>query len=420
MPDSAPTHDPYAALRERNYRFFAGGWVFASCGLQMQGTAIAWEIYEKTGDPLALGIAGLARALPVVLLALPAGRIVDLIDRRHVLIATQIAFAIAGGLLALGSYIGVTVWVMYALVALTGMARVFNGPSRSSLLPLIVKPENFHNAITWNSGVFQTSALLGPLAAGTIIYATGAAWPVYLIAAATCLLFACTCVGIRPRPSTVGQSATWRDLTPAALIPGMAEGIRHIRRERTVLGVISLDLFAVMLGGATALMPVFAKDILNAGPIGLGALRAAPYLGALVMALILAHRPPFQRAGPTLLWAVAIFGVATIAFGFSTNLWLSVALLAIAGAVDNISVVVRHVLVAVRTPDELRGRVSAVNSVFIESSNEVGGFFSGAAARLFGPIASVVGGGIGTLLVVAGIAWLIPEVRRLGRLESPR
>jgi MFS family permease len=427
-------HDAYAALRERNYRFFAGGWVLACAGLQMQGTALGWEIYERTGDALALGLVGLARALPVLVLALPAGQIVDMLDRRKVLIFTQIAFAGASVLLTLGSMHEVGVVWMYVLIALTGCARVFNGPSRSSLLPLIVKPENFHSAVTWNSGVFQLAATLGPILAGTVIWASGAAWPVYLIAGVSCLWFAGACVFIRPHreqarsngrngrngPRPRGLRGLWSVVRPGVLVPGMLDGVRHMWREKTVLGAISLDMFAVMLGGATALMPIFAKDILQVGPVGLGALKAAPYVGALVMALVMAHRRPIARAGPALLWSVAWFGVFTIVFGFSENFVLSMAMLLALGAVDNISVVIRHTLVAARTPDELRGRVSAVNSVFIESSNELGGLLSGVVAKLAGAVFSVVTGGIGTVVVVAIMAATLPELRRLGKLENPK
>lgn len=436
---STPLHDPLAALRERNYRLFLLGWLPASAGLQMQATALAWEVYERTHDPLALGIVGLARALPTVALALPAGQIVDLVDRRRILVATQVAFAAAAMLLVCGSMawgygmLGsgrAGVWLIYFLVALTGCARVFNGPSRSSLLPLLIRggadDPAFHNAVTWNSGAFQLAATLGPIAAGGIIAWTHHVWPVYAIASASCLWFAVTAGLIRPYPPP-GSNMTppspapparvlWHYIRPAVLMPGILEGVRHIRRERTVLGAIALDLFAVLLGGATALMPVYAKDILHAGPIGLGALRSAPYVGALLVAFILAHRPPMRRAGPALLWCVALFGVFTVAFGLSTNIWLSLAMLAALGAVDNVSVVIRHVLVAVRTPNHLRGRVSAVNSVFIECSNEVGGFESGLVAKFLGPVFSVVSGGVGTILVVIATALWLPELRRLGRL----
>jgi MFS family permease len=430
-------HDPYAALREPNYRAFASGWIFASMGLQMQGTALAWEIYDRTHDALSLGFVSLSRALPVLALALPAGQIVDLLDRRKVLIWTQIAFAAASVLLTLGSYHAVPIAWMYVLVALTGCARVFNGPSRASLLPQIVRPEHFQNAVTWNSGVFQLSATIGPLAAGALIWLSGrmglgpsggeshgVAWPVYALAGAGCLCFACTCTLVRPYADLGGgKHAHGRILDavrPSVLLPGMLEGARHVRREKSVLGALVLDLFAVLLGGATALMPVYAKDILRVGPVGLGALKAAPFVGALVTALVLAHRPPFRRAGRTMLLSVAGFGVCTIAFGLSTWFWLSLALLLTLGALDGVSVVVRHVLVNVRTPNHLRGRVNAVNSVFIESSNELGGFESGLLARLTTPVVSVVAGGIGTILVVLGVAAALPQLRKLGRLEEPR
>ena len=421
-------HDPYAALREPNYRFFAGGWLFASVGLQMQGTALAWEIYELTHDPFMLGIAGLARVLPVCVLALPAGQIVDLVNRKHVLVATQIAFALASVLLTLASFHHAGVWAILGLVSVTGCARVFNGPSRSSLLPQIVPSHRFHNAVTWNSGLFHFSAMVGPLIAGGIIWLTGSAWPVYAAAGAGCLFFGLCATRIR-LPESARRSAPLRDIfryiRPSILVPGMLEGVAYVRREKTVLGALMLDLFAVLLGGATALLPVYAKDILHVDAVGLGALKAAPYVGALLMAVYLAHRPPFRKAGRALLMSVAAFGLCIIVFGLSRSFILSVIILALSGAVDNISVVVRHVLVQARTPDALRGRVSAVNSVFIECSNELGAFESGGVARLSelwlgrvgGATLSVVLGGFGTILVVGWIARKWPELRRLGRLE---
>jgi hypothetical protein len=239
---------------------------------------------------------------------------------------------------------------------------------------------------------------------------------------AGCLWFACTSILVdlpqeidHPHPSI---KTVLRMARPSVILPGMLEGVRHVWREQVVLGAIALDLFAVLLGGATALMPIYADKILHVDAVGFGALRAAPYVGALLMALVLAQRPPFRRAGPALLWSVAAFGLCTIVFGLSTNVWLSLAVLALAGAVDNVSVVIRHVLVSVRTPDRLRGRVSAVNSVFIESSNELGAFESGLLAGLFGPVVSVVSGGIGTMVVVLGTAIWLPALRRLGRLDA--
>jgi MFS family permease len=448
-PLAAPTeparHDPYAALRVPNYRRFLSGWVFASMGLQMQGMALGWEVYERTHSAFHLGLIGLCRALPVIALALPAGQIVDTLNRKTVLIWTQFAFAFVSAGIVAASYFQVDLVWLYALVILSGCARVFNGPSRSSLLPQIIPagpdgtthPETFHNAVTWNSSVFHLSAVAGPLMAGQVIHfmqsaaahrppdqpITAAAWPVYLMTCLGCLIFGVTACFLHPRPN---QRAAAK-LNFGSLRAGMLEGARHVWREKTILGAITLDLFAVLLGGATALLPVYAKDILHVGPVGLGALKAAPYLGAVVMSLVLAHRPPFRRAGFALLWSVAGFGLCIVAFGLSRSFWLSIAILLVSGALDNISVVIRHVLVQMRTPEHVRGRVSAVNSVFIESSNELGAFESGVVAVGFqkllgtaalGAIGSVVSGGVGTILVVAAVAIWLPEVRRLTRLRE--
>jgi MFS family permease len=409
--DTRP-HDPYAAIRSVNYRRFALGFVVSSTGLQMMGMAVAWEVYERTNDALALGYIGLARAIPVLIMALPAGQAIDLFSRKKILVLTQLAFFVLLVLLAVLSHEKAPMPLFYFMLMLTGCARSFNGPSRAALLPSIVPPRDFHNAVTWNSGVFQLSAFGGPIIAGAIIAATKAAWPVYAAAAVMCLIFAVSAAGIEPRPAPKRNGRF--------TVRSMFDGAGHVWREKTILATITLDLFAVLLGGATALLPIYAKDILLVGPVGLGMLKAAPYVGAFLMALILAHRPAFRNAGKALLWSVAGFGVCTIIFGLSEWFGLSLLMLTLLGGLDNISVVVRHVLVQVRTPDHLRGRVGAVNSVFIESSNELGAFESGLVAKLFGPVVSVVSGGIGTVLVVLGVAWLWPEVRRLGRLEEPK
>jgi MFS family permease len=438
-----PRHDPYAALREPSYRFFAGGWLVASLGLQMQGTALLWEVWDRTRDPMSLGWASLARALPVLALALPAGQIVDRLDRKNILFATQIAFAIASLLLAWGSHAHAPMLVIYGLIALTGCARVFNGPSRSSLLPQIVPPSRFHNAVTWNSGVFQCSAAIGPIVAGLLIAGCEAAWPVYVLTAMSCAWFAIMltqveCVHEDGAPRSGGRLSqadldepngrlvrVWEAVRPSTLLPGILEGARFVFREKAILGAISLDMFGVLLGGATALLPIFATDILRVGPVELGALKAAPYVGAFVMAFVLAHRPPIRRNGRAMLWSVIAFGACTIGFGLSTSFALSLCLLMALGAVDNISVVIRHVLVTVRTPPHLRGRVSAVNTVFIESSNELGGLESAAVADVStrwlgtagGAVFSAVSGGIGTIMVVALIAWRLPEFAKLGAID---
>lgn len=404
-------HDPYSAVRCANYRWFAGGFLISSTGLQMLSMTVGWEIYERTNRPEHLGYVGLARALPVVALALPAGHLIDTFNRKYVLIVTQLAFALITLGLALASWQHAPLWIIYLLLTLSAAARVFNGPSRATLLPLIVPRKDFHNATTWNSGVFQCSAMGGPIIAGLMIAATGEAWPVYVATALACGAFAGAAMMIHPAPSRrLTDAWSWRSVTA---------GMSHLWREKTILGAITLDLFAVLLGGAIALLPVYAKDILHVGPQELGYLRSAPYVGAFLMAVWLAHRPAFRRAGPMLLASVAVFGLTMIVFGFSASYWLSMAALFIGGAADNVSVIIRHVLVQMRTPDQLRGRVSSVNSVFIESSNELGAFRAGQFAAWLGPVGAVVSGGVGTLLVVLGVAWLIPAIRRLRTLDEP-
>ncbi|MEX2219766.1 MAG: MFS transporter [Phycisphaerales bacterium] len=412
----AHRHDPYAALRDPDYRLFAAGFTCSSMALQMVSTAVLWEVYARTNDVFSLGLVGLARVLPVMLLALPAGHAIDLYNRKRLLVGTQAAFAVLTALLALASWSRAGLPVFFTIIGLTACIRTFNSPTRQSLLPLIVPPGHFHNAITWNSGVFQFSALAGPILAGVVMARTGHAWPVYAASAAGMLIFSVSASFIRFAPPP-------RSPTPFTL-RSMLAGLGHLWNEKTILATIALDLFAVLFGGATALLPVYAKDILGVGADGYGVLRAAPYFGALLMALVLAHRPPFRRAGRALLWSVAGYGAAMIVFGVSHWFWLSIGALLLAGAFDNISVVIRHVLVQVRTPDHLRGRVAAVNSVFIESSNELGAFESGAVAAIFGggargSMISVVSGGIGTILVVIGVARKWPQIRRLGRLDPP-
>jgi MFS family permease len=378
--------------------------------LQMLGMAIGWEVYERTSDVQSLGYIGLARALPVVLCALPAGYVIDHFSRKTVLVLTQVAMGTAAALLAVVSHAHLPVFWLYALLVMMGCSRSFNGPSRATLLPQIVEPDHFHNAVTWNSGVFQFAAMLGPILAGLLLDRFKTAWPVYVCTAVGCYTFAFSSALLKPRASerpSAGMS--WR---------GMFEGAGHVWREKTILSTLTLDLFAVLFGGATGLMPVYAKDILHVGAKGLGMLTAMPFVGAFLMAMVLAHRPPFKKSGPTLLWSVATFGLATIVFGFSTSFVLSLVMLFIAGAVDNVSVVVRHVLVQLRTPEQLRGRVSSVNSVFIECSNQLGAFESGTVANWTTPVFSVVSGGVGTILVVAAVAVTWPQIRRLGELRD--
>ena len=409
-------HDAFAALRIANYRRFAVGFLFGSTGLQVMNTAIAWEIWARTHDPLALGVMGLCRALPVVLLSLLAGHVADTRDRKAIVVATQAGFAAVALGFSLLSWMDAPVFAFYVLLVLSACVRAFNGPARQGFLPLIVPNSIFQNVVTYQSGIFQFAAIAGPLTAGVLIAYLPAIWPVYILTAIGCVIFSVTVAAVKPRAAPRGNRA----VTVKAMFAGMS----HMWQERPVFGAILLDMLAVVFGGATALLPQYADELLGASseqaPILLGILRASPYVGALAMAGWLAFRPNFRNAGPMLLWSVAAFAGATIVFGYATVPWVAVLALAVAGAADNISVVIRHVLVQMRTPDHLRGRVGAVNTMFIECSNELGGFESGVVARFFGPVASVVSGGIGTLVVLGVITMAVPQLRKLRHIEPLR
>jgi MFS family permease len=406
----AAAHDPYAALRHPDYRRLLGGNILASIAGEMQSVAVGWELYQRTDDPAALGLVGLAQFLPVVLLAIPAGHLADLYSRKAQLIAAQGLAALTSLALAALSFAEGPVPLTYLCMFLAGVSQAFRAPARSSLLPQVVPLDALGNAITWNSSGWHIASMLGPALGGLVIaVADGQAAPAYLLAALGALACAALAAGIHTHPVP--------RRTEGISLATLLAGIRFVWKTKLILATITLDLFAVLLGGATALLPIFARDILHVGPTGLGWLRAAPACGALVMALVLAHRPPLRRAGLTLLVSVAGFGIATVVFGFSRNFFLSFSMLALTGALDNVSVVVRGTLVQVLTPDEMRGRVSAVNAIFIGSSNELGAFESGVTAKLLGPVWSVVGGGIGTVLVVVTVALVWPQVLRLGSLH---
>ena len=407
---SAVRHDPYAALRFRDYQLFSIGGMIATMGTQMQSVAIGWELYERTGHPAALGYVGLVQALPVIALALPAGHIADRFERRTVVLIGLVFLALASLGLALLSARQGPIPLYYLCLFLGGVAHACSDPARSALITQLVPEELLANAITWNSSRWQIASVLGPAMGGIAIAIWHGAFQVYVIDAMGSVVLFFFIFAIRGRKQ--------QKETRAVSLASLMAGIKFVRGTKLILATITLDMFAVLLGGATTLLPVYAKDILHVGPSGLGWLRAAPAIGAVVMALSLTHLPPMRHAGKSLLWAVGGFGVATIVFGLSRNFLLSVFMLILTGAFDNISVVVRHTLVQVLTPDQMRGRVSAVNNVFIGTSNEMGSFESGQVAQWFGPIFSVVFGGIGTILVVLGIASIWPEVKRLGTLES--
>jgi MFS family permease len=402
-------HDAYAAFRHRDYRLLLAGSVLASVATEMRSVAVGWELYQRTESAKDLGFVGLVQFLPVFLLALPAGHVADHFSRKGLLIAAQGLGALTSLGLAALSYAEGPVPLIYLCMLLAGVSQAFSAPARWALMPLVVPESALGNAITWNSSGWQIAAMLGPALGGLVIAATGAAAPAYLLSALCPLVSTALVAGIHTHPVS-------RRLGSITLRSFLA-GVQFVWKTKLILATITLDLFAVLLGGATALLPVFARDILDVGPSGLGWLRAAPALGALLMAVVLAHRPPLRRAGPALLLSVAGFGMAWVVFGLSRSFFLSFAMLAVTGALDNVSVVVRGTLVQVLTPDAMRGRVSAVNSVFIGSSNELGAFESGMTADWFGTVASVVGGGIGTVLVVIAVALGWPQVIRLGSLH---
>jgi MFS family permease len=402
-------HDTFAALRFRDFRLLVVGRTFWALGEQMLNAAIGWEIYERTGSAFAIGLVGLVQVLPVIVLALPAGHIADRVNRKYLTIAMQVLLALCGLGLAWISFTQGSLVLFYLILLLTGIGAAFHGPASSTLVPASVDPEHFQSAATWSSSSWQIASMVGPALAGWLIAAFAGAGYIYLFNALGCATFIVLLLLMRERPlARINTPMTRSSLTA---------GVKFILGTRDVLAAMTLDMFAVLFGSATALLPVYAKDVLMVGPEGFGILRAAPSIGAMSMAIFIASRPPFRNAGRALLLAVAGFGVATIIFGLSTSFFLSVAMLWLLGALDNISVVVRQTLLLVRVPDEMRGRISAISSVFIGSSNEIGSFESGVVASLFGPIFAVVSGGIGTLAVVAVVAAKFPSLRRLKELK---
>lgn len=358
---------------------------------------------------------GLVTVIPVVLLALPAGHLADRMDRKKIVVAAQIVFIMTSLSLAAVSHWQGPIFLMYAIVFAGGVAQAYNNPARSALLPRLVPAAVFGNAVTWSSSAFQAAAVVGPAIGGLVIAIQHRAAGAYILDAVLTAVYLVMLLAIRGDATVRSSETALRPREPMTL-QSLAAGLRFVRDTKVILAALTLDLFAVLFGGATALLPIFAKDILQVGPEGLGWLRAAPSVGALIVMVAIAHRRPIQRTGPVLIAAVAGFGIATIVFGLSRSFPLSMLMLFMLGGLDGISMIIRGTLVQLWTPDEMRGRVSAVNSVFIDMSNELGGFESGALAAAVGPVAAVVGGGIGTVIVVASVAAAWPELRRLGPL----
>lgn len=403
--------DPYAALRYQDFRLLLVGRVIAALGEQMLSFAIAWELWQRTDSELALGLVGLVQVIPILLFSLPAGHVADQFNRKRIVLITQALLTLCALGLAILSFAQGSLVLVYLCLFGIGLARAFNGPATSTLLPQTVPPELFTSAATWSSSAWQLAAVIGPALAGLVVALLESVTVAYLFDVVASSIFLILVMQIKGRPLALARKA--------ATLDSLAEGLRFIRNTKVILAAITLDMFAVLLGGAVALLPVYATDILQVGARELGVMRAAPSVGALIMAISLAHLPGFHHAGRMLLLAVVGFGIATIIFGLSTSFWLSVAMLFSLGALDNISVVIRATLLLTHTPDEMRGRTSSVNSIFISASNELGSFESGLTAALFGPVLAVVGGGIGTILVVLIVSRIWPEMVALRSLDAP-
>ncbi len=443
LPAQTPRHDPYAAFRVGAFNLYMSGNLLSIVGRQMLAVAVEWELYARTHSATALGLVGLVIALPVVGLSLPAGYLADRFSRKQIIMVSQLCSALTSILLAIVSlrHLALPAWpalrhanewltatasiferhqsafhfddlsipLIYLLLFLGGIARTFAWAARSSFFPTLVPRDAFANAVTWNNSVFQIASVVGPALGGFIVAHISFAC-VYFIDAIGSLVFFALMLPIRRahRPVEREHQSAWKSLVA---------GIRFVLSKQVILATITLDLFAVLLGGAVALLPMFADQILHCGPIGLGWMRAAPAIGAFATAFVIAYLPPIRQAGKTLLWCVAGFGIATILFGLSHALWFSLITLFVLGAFDSVSVIIRGTIVQLMTPDEMRGRVSAVNNIFIGTSNEFGALESGLTAALFGPVLSVVVGGIGTILVVLGVAKFWPEARKIGALD---
>ena len=382
-------------------------------GSQLQAVVVGWQVYSITHDPLSLGLIGLAEALPFIAVALPAGYVADRWNRRTVSVVALAILALCSVALLLlsaadGMLARVGVAPIYAVIFASGLARSLLQPARTALSAELVPRQELENAIAWRTSTWQTAAVTGP-AIGGLLYGFTGAVSAYSVDAAIMIvaLVAMLIMRYETGSHTLGRETIVLDLL---------QGLKFVWSQPLILGALSLDLFSVFLGGAEALLPVFAAEILKVGAQGLGILRAAPAFGAVAMAIHLAHRPPIERAGRALLVSVAVFAVAIVGFGVSTSFWLSLLLLWVSGAADSVSVVIRSTLLQLLTPADMMGRVSAVNSVFIGSSNELGAFESGVAARLFGTVPAVVAGGVAALAVVGLTARLVPSLRRLRKI----
>nr|WP_294906044.1 MFS transporter [uncultured Lacibacter sp.] len=406
------SNDPFESVRITEFRNFIIGRFLFIMGLRMMGTLVGWWMYELTGDPLALGLVGLAEVIPAVSMALYAGHVVDLSDRRNMILRSVLSYGLCVALLIFVSTAyfedsfgkSTITTLIYIVIFITGITRAFSGPSFGAILSQLVPKTTLPNAVTWSQGTWLSASVTGHSLAGFMIAGfgiTGTLTSIILSISLALLIF--NTIGNKPAPAQA-EKKTWES---------MKEGLRFVYKTKEVLGALVLDLFAVLFGGAVAMVPVFAKDILKVGPIGFGWLNAAADFGAIVIVVMLTVFPLRKQQGRLLLYAVAGFGLCIIVFGISTFFWLSFFALFIAGMLDGISVVVRGTILQLKTPDELRGRVLSVNSMFINSSNELGQFESGVAARLMGVVPSVIFGGCMTVAVVIGTWFKAPTLRKL-------
>jgi MFS family permease len=408
---SLDSSDAYGALRIRDFRWFVTARFALTFGIQMQSVIVGWQIYEITHDALSLGLIGLAEALPFFSISLFAGHVADSVNRKSIILTSStVYFVSAAGLLLVSTRFESIlqthgVFPIYAIIFVTGLARGFLSPSQSAFMAQLVPRELYGNASTWSSVSWQLADVTGP-AAGGLIYGflgVGAAYS-GVVAMTVIGLSSFTRVGRKPVPERKAEES---------IAQSLAGGLKFVFRDQVILSAISLDMFAVFFGGAVAVLPIFADQVLHIGAEGLGFLRAAPAVGSVLMSIIQAHHPFFKRAGRNLLICVLGFGLAIIAFALSKNFYLSLFILFVSGMFDNVSVVIRNTIIQLHTPDEMRGRVSAVNGIFVGSSNELGAFESGVAAKLIGLVPSVVLGGTMALLVVGVVRKFAPKLRRL-------
>lgn len=406
--------DPYAAMRVRDFRLFILSRLFITLAIQIQGVIVGWQIYELTKDPLSLGLIGLAEAIPAITVSLYAGHLADTVERKKIILVCVLILSFCSISLlcfttSLGSFLlNNTAFPIYVIIFVSGIARGFLSPANFSFMPQLIDRSLYQNAITWNSTTWETAAVGGPMIGGLVygFFGITAAYTVdagLVIAALGCYFY----IPTRPLPTITEEQG---------MIEKIRAGIKFVFKNQIILSAITLDMFAVLFGGAVALLPIFADEILHTNQIGLGFLRSAPAIGALVMAVYITHNPIQKNIGKVLLWCIAGFGFCMIGFSLSTSFWLSLSLLIVSGMFDCISVIVRGTLIHTLTPENMKGRVSAVNSIFVGSSNEIGMLESGVAAKLMGVVPSVIFGGCMTIAVVAVTAWKATKLRLLDKV----